>query len=71
MYNSFLYRVVKFYTWSCFTWNAMRHDSQSPRQYVIWMNVALRANFERFVEKLNLNQFQKYEVYTREYIFLS
>ena len=24
----------------------------------VWMNVALRANIERFVEKLNLNQFK-------------
>ena len=52
----------------------MRDDSQSPRQYVhdqVWMNAALKANFERFVEKLNLNQFQKIEMYTREYIFLT
>ena len=32
----------------------------------LWMNVALRANFERSVEKLNLNQFSKFEVYKRD-----
>ena len=35
------------------------------------MNIALRDNFQRSVEKLNLNQFPKFEVYKREYIFLS
>ena len=38
----------------------------------LWINVALRANFERSVEKLNLNQFSKFEVNKRDYIiFLS
>ena len=35
------------------------------------MNVALGADFERSVEKLNLNQFSKFSVYKRDYIFLS
>ena len=30
------------------------------------MNVALRANFEISVEKLNLDQFSKLEVYKRD-----
>ena len=37
----------------------------------VWMNVALRANFERSVENLNLNQFSKFKVYKRKCTFLS
>ena len=70
MYNFFLYGVVKFYTRSCFTLTAMWSKSATIRDQ-LWMNVALRADFERSVEKLNLNQFSKFSVYKRDHIFLS
>ena len=73
MYNSFLYGVVKFYTRSCFTWTSMWDDDKkiATIRDQFWMNVALRASFQIPVEKPNLNQFQKFEVYKREYVFLT
>ena len=62
MYNFFLYGVLKFYTRSWFTWAAMWDDGQmsATKRDQLWMSVALRANFERSVGKLNLNQFSKF-----------
>ena len=62
MYNVFFMEFSNFSTRSCFPWTAMRDDSQSKRQCLIrssWMNVAPRANIQRSVETLNLNQFSK------------
>ena len=35
------------------------------------MNVAPTANCQRSVETLNLNQFSKFEVYKREFVYIS
>ena len=37
----------------------------------VWIYVVPMANFSRSVEKLNLNQINKFKVYKRVYIFLS
>ena len=55
----FLYGVLKFSAKSCFTWTAMwDHGSKyAIMRDQVWMNVVLRANFQRSVKTPNLDQF--------------